>query len=125
MCGGRCPRGWIEGFPIKRRTATWTPAPVPAPRQARRAAGSQPAAFSPVPKQAIGWENKPLSTWSVDEAADWLEGAMRLPEAAMLAKSVGVDGLLLGVMTEPELQLELGAAPRPARCYAPCSGISD
>ena len=45
--------------------------------------------------------------------------------AAMLAKSVGVDGLLLGVMTEPELQLELGAAPRPARCYAPCSGISD
>ena len=38
---------------------------------------SQPAAFSPVPKQAVGWENKPLSTWSVDEAADWLEGAMR------------------------------------------------
>ena len=101
-------------------------APVPAPRQARRAAGSQPAAFSPVPKQAIGWENKPLSTWSVDEAADWLEGAMRLPDAAMLAKSVGVDGLLLGVMTEPELQLELGAAPGPAcRCYAACLGISE
>eukprot|EP01046_Picozoa_sp_COSAG06_P067678 COSAG06_NODE_17657_length_928_cov_0.904704_1_plen_80_part_10 len=33
---------------------------------------------------------------------------MRLPGAASNARSVGIDGLLLGVMTESELQVELG-----------------
>ena len=55
-----------------------------------------------------GWEEKPLSTWTAGEVAVWLEDAMRLPEAAALARSTGVGGLLLGVMTEAELQVELG-----------------
>lgn len=60
--------------------------------------------------QGHGWEEQALSAWSVSDTATWLEDAMRLPEAASLARGVGVDGLLLGLMTDSELQIELGVS---------------
>ena len=71
--------------------------------------GAQPGSNnSGARAQGQGWEHHPLSAWSVPDTASWLEDAMLLPEAASLARSVGIDGLLLGVMTDSELHIELG-----------------
>eukprot|EP01043_Picozoa_sp_COSAG02_P019545 COSAG02_NODE_946_length_15721_cov_11.468860_4_plen_266_part_00 len=70
---------------------------------------SMPGSYgTAVNSRGHGWEQQPLSAWSVSDTVRWLEDAMQLPEAASLARSVGVDGLLLGVMTDSELHIELG-----------------
>ncbi len=79
-----------------------------AKHKAEPAASLRGSYGSTVSSRGHSWEQQPLSAWSVADTATWLEDAMQMSEAALLARSVGVDGLLLGVMTDSELHVELG-----------------
>ena len=63
----------------------------------------------------MGWRDAPLAEWSVEDVAEWTTQRLEVPassgeEYAQAFRANGVDGPLLALLTEAELEADIGVS---------------